>query len=99
METNIQDISGRGRCFDKLSTSNEYAMIDVTIVRAHQHSAGAVDSSVEEETIGRSAGRSEHQNSRCGRRFRQSNAFLPGQSSDLEGADQLMPQVETNIVF
>ena len=35
---------------------NEYAMIDATIVRAHQHSAGAKNSSAEEEDIGRSKG-------------------------------------------
>ncbi len=35
---------------------NEYAMIDATIVRAHQHSAGAKDSSTEQEDIGRSKG-------------------------------------------
>ena len=31
-------------------------MIDATIVRAHQHSAGAKDSSTEQEDIGRSKG-------------------------------------------
>lgn len=35
---------------------NEYAMIDATIVRAHQHSSGAMNSSAEEEAIGRSVG-------------------------------------------
>lgn len=35
---------------------NEYAMIDATIVRAHQHSSGAAGSSAEEEAIGRSVG-------------------------------------------
>lgn len=35
---------------------NEYIMIDSTIVRAHQHSAGAEGTSAEEEDIGRSAG-------------------------------------------
>jgi transposase len=35
---------------------NEYAMIDATIVRAHQHSAGAKNSSAEKEDIGRSKG-------------------------------------------
>ena len=32
---------------------NEYEMIDTTIVRAHQHSAGAKHSSVRQEDIGR----------------------------------------------
>ncbi len=35
---------------------HEYAMIDATIVRAHQHSAGAKESSAQQEDIGRSKG-------------------------------------------
>lgn len=35
---------------------NEYALIDATIVRAHQHSAGAEQSTPEQEAIGRSKG-------------------------------------------
>lgn len=35
---------------------NEYAMIDATVVRAHQHSAGAKHSNAEQEDIGRSSG-------------------------------------------
>lgn len=35
---------------------NEYVMIDATIVRAHQHSAGTLHSSAEQEDIGRSKG-------------------------------------------
>ncbi|NEP85391.1 MAG: transposase [Okeania sp. SIO2C2] len=35
---------------------NEYAMIDATILRPHQHSAGAAYSSAEQENIGRSKG-------------------------------------------
>jgi len=35
---------------------NEYAAIDATIVRAHQHSAGAKASCAEDEDIGRSRG-------------------------------------------
>jgi len=37
-------------------SDNEYAMIDSTIVRAHQHSSGAKGSSAESEAIGRSVG-------------------------------------------
>ena len=37
-------------------SDNEYTMIDATIVRAHQHSAGAKHSSAEQEDIGRSKG-------------------------------------------
>lgn len=46
------------RVFQELAAEadNEYAMIDATIVRAHQHSAGAKNSSAEAEDIGRSKG-------------------------------------------
>jgi hypothetical protein len=35
---------------------NEYAMINSTIVRTHQHSAGAKKNAVEDQAIGRSRG-------------------------------------------
>ena len=35
---------------------NEYIMIDATIVRAHQHSAGAKQSCTQQEDIGRGSG-------------------------------------------
>jgi transposase len=35
---------------------NEYVMIDSTLVRAHQHSVGAKESSAEQEDLGRSVG-------------------------------------------
>jgi len=46
------------KVFKELSkeTDNEYAMIDSTIVRAHQHSSGANGSNAESEAIGRSVG-------------------------------------------
>jgi transposase len=46
------------RVFEYLASDadNEYAMIDATIVRAHQHSAGAANSSAEQEKLGRSQG-------------------------------------------
>ena len=37
-------------------SDNEYVMIDRTIVRGHQHSAGAKGSSAEQEDLGRSVG-------------------------------------------
>jgi hypothetical protein len=40
---------------DTADADNEYAMIDSTIVRAHQHSAGAQETD-ENEAIGRSRG-------------------------------------------
>jgi transposase len=46
------------RVFRVLSedSDNEYAMIDSTIVRAHQHSSGAKHSRAEQEALGRSQG-------------------------------------------
>ncbi len=46
------------RVFKQLAedTDDEYSMIDATIVRAHQHSAGAKNSSAETEDIGLSKG-------------------------------------------
>jgi transposase len=46
------------RLFQVLSAEadNEYAAIDATIVRAHQHSAGALNSNAEAEDIGQSRG-------------------------------------------
>jgi hypothetical protein len=45
---------------------NEYAMIDSTIVRAHQHSAGAKGGDASTEAIGRSFRRINYQDSCCG---------------------------------
>lgn len=49
---------GWEKVFKELSedADNEYAMIDSTLVRAHQHSVGAKESRAEQEDIGRSAG-------------------------------------------
>ena len=46
------------KVFKELSkeADNEYAMIDSTIVRAHQHSSGAKHSNAKQEAIGRSVG-------------------------------------------
>jgi hypothetical protein len=48
------DTEDKPRIFEHLAAEadNEYAMIDSTIVRAHQHSAG-VQKSGEDEAIGR----------------------------------------------
>jgi transposase len=82
-------------------SDNEYAMIDATIIRAHQHSAGAMGSSAEEEAIGRSAGGPSTKIHAVVDALGNPTLFFltPGQSSDLEGADQLLPQVETKIVI
>lgn len=80
---------------------NEYIMIDATIVRAHQHSAGAKGTSAEEENIGRSAGglstKIHTVTDALGNPIR---FFLtPGQACDLDGADVLLPQIEAEAVL
>ena len=54
---------------------NEYAMIDSTIVRAHQHSAGALKKWGAGDRA--KPGRIEHQDQRHRRRPRQSDRFPP----------------------
>ena len=60
---------------------NEYAMIDSTIVRAHQHSAGAKKSWSKrgDRAIPRWT---EHQDPYLGRRTRQPDRFLPDRRTD-----------------
>src|SRR6188472_729823 len=59
------------RIFKELASDhdNEYMMIDTTIVRAHQHSAGARKKTARKQSVPR---RTEHENSRSGRCSRQS---------------------------
>jgi transposase len=80
---------------------NEYAMLDSTIVRAHQHSAGAKESSAEQEDIGRSAGglstKIHTVVDSLGNPTQLS--LSTGQASDLQGADVLLPQVEAGAVL
>lgn len=61
------------RILARLATGadNEYAMIDGTIVRAHQHSAGA-SKTEGNQAIGRSIGRPEYHDPGFGGRFGQS---------------------------
>ena len=66
------------KVFDMLAADadNEYAMIDSTIVRAHQHSAGAQKKLEKtKRSVARAAG--EHQDPRHGRCARQSDWLLP----------------------
>src|SRR6201998_3319660 len=60
---------------------NEYAMIDSTIVRAHQHSAGA-QKKRRRSSNRPQQGRIEHQNPRSGRRARQSAALPADPGTD-----------------
>ena len=56
---------------------NEYAMIDSTIVRAHQHSAGAQKNRRPRPGDRAQQGRIEHQNPRHGRRIGQPHCVFP----------------------
>jgi len=80
---------------------NEYAMIDATIVRAHQQSAGAMHSTSLQEDIGRSVGGlSTKIHAVVDALGNPTRFFLtPGQSSDLQGADVLLPQIEALAVL
>jgi transposase len=80
---------------------NEYAIIDSTIVRAHRHSAGAKQSTKEIENIGRSAGGSGAGVHLVVDALGNPTCFFltPGQASDLEGAEVLLPQVEASAVL
>lgn len=91
------------RVFKVLSeeADNEYAMIDATIVRAHQHSSGAVHSSAEQESIGRSKGGLSTKIHATVDALGNPTVFFltPGQASDLQGADVLLPQIEAQAVL
>lgn len=80
------------RVFEALTKEedNEYAMIDGTIVRAHQHSAGSKKR--QNQAIGRSAGDlSTKIHATCDGLGNPTGFHLtPGQNHDLEGADALM---------
>ena len=74
----VGEVGVWARIFQHLAddADNEYAMIDSTIVRAHQHSAGAQKRwrGPSDRTI---AGRVEHENPCSGRRPGQSRRLLP----------------------
>ena len=84
------------RLFEHLAgdANNQYAMIDSTIVRAHQHSAGAPKKG-EDQAIGRSRGGLSSKIHALVDALGKPLAFLltPGQAHDLVGADALLPQM------
>src|SRR6516162_2158853 len=83
------------RLFEHLAADadNEYAMIDSTIVRAHQHSAGAPKKD-DDQAIGRSKGGLSTKIHALVDALGNPLRFLltPGQTHDLTGADALLPQ-------
>lgn len=91
------------RVFEILAADadNEYAMLDSTIVRAHQHSAGALKKNIGDQAIGRSkGGLSTKIHARTDALGNPTGFYLSGgQASDLVGADQLLPGLEADAVL
>jgi len=80
--------------------NNQYAMIDSTIVRAHQHSAGALKKA-EDQALGRSRGGLSSKIHALVDAFGNPLRFLltPGQAHDLAGADALLPHMTANLLI
>ncbi|MEM7650008.1 MAG: IS5 family transposase [Cyanobacteria bacterium P01_A01_bin.70] len=80
-------------------SDNEYQMIDATIVRAHQHSAGAKGGG--DEAIGRSkGGLSTKIHATCDALGNPTGFFLTaGQAHDLQGADVLIADIEAEALL
>jgi transposase len=92
------------RVFQHLASDadNEYAMIDATIVRAHQHSAGALVGEPEAKAIGRSKGGVSTKIHAVVDALSQSLKLSPyprANQRDLDGADQLLPNVVADTVL
>jgi len=79
---------------------NEYAMLDSTIVRAHQHSAGAPKKD-DDQAIGRSRGGLSTKIHALVDALGNPLAFFltPGQAHDLSGADALLPQMAADLLI
>ncbi len=92
-----------GRVFQVLSADadNEYAMIDATIVHAHQHSAGVRNGGGDDQTLGHSRGglRTKIHATMDALGNSTSFALTGGQASDLVGADELVPRIAAATVI
>src|SRR6516164_3137871 len=90
------------RLFEHLAAEadNEYAMIDSTIVRAHQHRAGAPKKD-DDQAIGRSKGGLSTKIHALVDALGNPLLFLltPGQADDLIGADALLPQMAAEVLI
>ncbi len=90
-----------GKIFKYLAADadNEYGMIDSTIVRAHQHSAGAIKKQSEDQAIGMSKGRLSTKIHATTDALGNPTSFAltPGQAHDLDGADLLLPEIQAEI--
>ncbi|HEY5677225.1 MAG TPA: IS5 family transposase [Myxococcales bacterium] len=80
---------------------DEYAMIDSTVVRAHQHSAGAVKKGGGDEAIGRSRGGLSTKIHALVDALGNPTGFAlsPGQAHDLDGADALLPDLAADALI
>jgi transposase len=91
------------RVFQHLAADadNEYAMIDSTIVRAHQHSAGAQKKAGEDQAIGRSrGGLSTKIHALVDALGNPIGFFLTGgEAHDLVGADHLLPTMDADTLL
>ena len=79
---------------------NEYAMIDATVLRAHQHSAGE-RGGAKQQAIGRSRGGLGGKLHAMVDVLGNPTGFhlTPGQAHDLEGADALLPQMQVEVLI
>ncbi|MEA5448593.1 IS5 family transposase, partial [Leptolyngbya sp. CCNP1308] len=90
------------RVFQALAedADNEYAMIDATVVRAHQHSAGA-KGGMDAQAIGRSKGGLSTKIHATVDALGNPTGFhiSPGQACDLDGADVLLEDIKTDTIL
>jgi transposase len=91
------------RVFERLAgdADNEYAMIDSTIVRAHQHSAGARKHPGEDQAIGRSRGGLSTKIHALVDALGNPVGFhlTGGEAHDLVGADHLLPDMQAEALI
>jgi len=91
------------RVFERLAgdADNEYAMIDSTIVRAHQHSAGARKNPGEDQAIGRSRGGLSTKIHALVDALGNPVGFhlTGGEAHDLVGADHLLPDMQAEALI
>jgi transposase len=91
------------RLFEHLTAEldNEYAMIDCTIVRAHQLSARRTQKKDDDQAIGRSKGGLSTKIHAFVDALGNPLRFLltPGQAHDLTGADALLPQMAAEVLI
>jgi transposase len=91
------------RLFERLAgdADNEYAMIDSTIVRAHQHSAGARKDPGEDQAIGRSRGGLSTKIHALVDALGNPIGFhlTGGEAHDLVGADHLLPDMQAEALI